>query len=587
MSETIIGIDLGTTNSEVAVLQSGQVAVIEQEGGSKLLPSVVGLSENNTLLIGQAAKNQSVLYPEKTIASIKRKMGEPTQISLGDEHYSPQAVSALLLKQLKASAEAYLGHSVHQAVITVPAYFSDQQRQATREAGELAGLAVARIINEPTAAALAYHVDHDQERTVLVYDLGGGTFDVSVVAISPGVVEVLASHGNNQLGGDDFDQRLVDYLLEKVMELHKVDLSPSLKAMARLRELAMTTKLHLSDHRFYRIKEAYLMAPSGEPVHLSLEITRDDYETLIQEYIDETLASVHTAINEAHLTVQDMDEILLVGGSTRTPLVMESLAEIFHQSPRGEIHPDLCVAMGAAIQAGTLAGEKASVVLVDVTPYTFGTSAISFLNGELSPYAYIPLIQKNTPLPVTKSEIFHTVHEDQETVEVTVYQGESPDARENNKIGDFRISGLRHVRGHNDIVTQFHLDVNGILRVTAEEKLTGKSNAITIRNAMRMDIEGELAAGKEQLNALFNNGFSSPAAENSPAVDEEKTVARAQEVLKKANARLADVDETDKEDLIDLMESVNDHLTRKNTKDLLESLSELDDMLYYLASSET
>ena len=355
MNEVIIGIDLGTTNSEVAIIRDGQVVVIE-ENHQKMFPSVVGIGDTGDVLVGEAAKNQYVLYPERTVKSIKRQMGEDVEIGMADHSFTPQEISALILKHLKAAAENYLGQKVDKAVITVPAYFSDAQRQATREAGEIAGLEVLRMINEPTAAALVYEVNQHAHKKILVYDLGGGTFDVSVVGIEENVVEVLASHGNNHLGGDDFDQKIVDYIIEELENQHEVDVSASPQALARVTRAAESAKKQLSDEPFVRIEEEYLLEKDGTPIHLSMELARSDYEQMITEDIDETLDAVHLALQGANLTVSDIDEILLVGGSTRTPLINRLLTELFSLQPHKGIDPDLCVAAGAAIQAAIIAG---------------------------------------------------------------------------------------------------------------------------------------------------------------------------------------------------------------------------------------
>lgn len=357
MSEIIVGIDLGTTNSEIAVVQDGKVIVIE-DAGNKILPSFVGLSDNNKILVGEPAKNQYALYPERTIKSVKRHMGEEIELELAEQTYTSQEISAIILKRLKAIAESYLNEPVNKAVITVPAYFSDAQRQATREAGEIAGLEVVRMINEPTAAALSYETNYKTHKHILVYDLGGGTFDVSVVSFEEDVVEVLASHGNNKLGGDDFDEKIIDYIVDHIKDKFELDISQSRKAMARINRAAEAAKRALSNQPFVMIEEEYLEQKNGTPIHLSLELSRDDYEEMIAEYIDETLEAVHIALNGANLLATDIDEILLVGGSTRTPLVSERLEAEFKQQPRLEVDPDLCVATGAAIQAATIAGHK-------------------------------------------------------------------------------------------------------------------------------------------------------------------------------------------------------------------------------------
>ncbi len=419
--------------------------------------------------------------------------------------YSPQEISAIILRRLKEIAEAHLGEPVHKAVITVPAYFSDAQRQATREAGEIAGLEVMRIINEPTAAALSYEANHQDHKKVLVYDLGGGTFDVSVVSIEDNVVEVLASHGNNHLGGDDFDAKIVAHLVEH-LKSQSADPTTSRKAMARITRAAENAKIALSDQPYVRIEEEYLLDKAGTPVNLSLELARHDYEAMIHGYIDETLEAVHIALKGANLTVSDIDEVLLVGGATRTPVITERLEADLGLTVRAEVNPDLCVATGAAIQAGMLAGEAVSAVLVDITPYTFGTSALSDRNGFPYPFTYVPIIHKNTPIPVTKSEVFYTVVDRQEVVEVDIYQGEDPDALNNIEIGKFTVENLSKVPSGNPIVLQLSLDVNGIMNVTAREKNTGLEKSIRIDNVLTRFQEGELQTARDRISALFADG---------------------------------------------------------------------------------
>ena len=582
MNDIIIGIDLGTTNSEVAVVQDGRTRIIEVDG-AKLLPSVVGLADDGALLIGQAARNQHVIYPERTIRSIKRRMGEDTKVAMGGQSYSPQEISALILRRLKEAAERDLGQPVSRAVITVPAYFSDAQRQATRDAGELAGLEVVRIVNEPTAAALAYEVDHPEGKTVLVYDLGGGTFDVSVVRIAKDVTEVLASHGNNHLGGDDFDARIVEHLVAHLKGKGH-DPSGNRTAMARLTRAAEAAKIALSDAPFAAVQEEYLLEHAGAPVHLSLELARDDYEDMISAYVGETLEAVHVALKGAGLGVADLDEVLLVGGATRTPLVQRRLEQDLRMQPRSEVDPDLIVATGAAIQAAVIAGVQVGSVLVDVTPYTFGTSAISELYGEPYPYVYVPLIRKNTPIPVTKSEVFETFHDGQESVIVHVYQGEHQDALNNTEIGSFTIDGLSDVPAGNPIVTRFALDLNGILHVSAQEKRTGLEAHISIDNAAARFASHELAAARERLSALTGEQAGT-AAETAPdaSTDRREAVA-ASALVEKAERLMEGANAEDRDDLVDGIEAVRDALAQGDAKALGRASAQLADLLYYLES---
>jgi molecular chaperone DnaK (HSP70) len=583
MSEIIIGIDLGTTNSEVAIVENGKVTVIADAEGRKMLPSFVGLSEAGEILVGEPARNQYILYPERTIKSIKRRMGENIQVDMAGQHYSPQEISAILLKRLKAVAEDYAQKPIRKAVITVPAYFSDAQRQATREAGEIAGLEVARIINEPTAAALAYEARHEGRKRILVYDLGGGTFDVSVVSIEDDVVEVLASHGNNKLGGDDFDAKIVQHIISHLQAQHSFDISESRQVMARVNRAAENAKRSLSDQPYTRIEEEYLSEKEGAPIHLSLELSRYEYEGMIAEYIDETLEAVHIALSGANLTASDIDEILLVGGSTRTPVVSERLFAEFGVEPQRNIDPDLCVAMGAAIQAGMIAGETVSAVLVDVTPYTYGTSALGDLHGGYYPFIFVPIIRKNSPLPVSKTEAFSTVSDRQEAVDIKVYQGEDEDALNNIEVGEFIVKGLRDVPAGNVITLTLSLDLDGILHVSACEKATGLEKSITINNAIARFQESDMADAKARVSALFGEDAEAPA-EEAPASEasEHHAQVKAQALLEKAQRLLEQASDEDREDMIGLIEQIKDGLASKDFAAVAAATDRLADILYYL-----
>jgi molecular chaperone DnaK (HSP70) len=582
MNEKIIGIDLGTTNSEVAVVENARVVVIETSPGQKILPSFVGLADDGSVLVGEPAKNQYILYPERTIKSIKRRMGSAEKVPMGTDAYSPQEISAIILRHLKEIAERYLGEPVRKAVITVPAYFSDAQRQATREAGEIAGLEVVRMINEPTAAALSYEANHQGHKRVLVYDLGGGTFDVSVVGIEDNVVEVLASHGNNQLGGDDFDAKIVAHIVEH-LQTQGVDVTQSRRALARITRTAESAKIALSDQPYCKIEEEFLMEHQGAPVNLSLELARHDYEQMIQPYIDETLEAVHIALKGAGLTVSDVDEVLLVGGATRTPLVTRRLEEGLGLNVRAEVDPELCVANGAAIQAAMIAGETVSTVLVDITPYTFGTSCLGELNGIPYPFTYVPIIHKNTPIPVTKSEVFYTVHDSQQKVIVNIYQGEDPDALNDIKIGEFTVENLSKVPAGNAIVLQIALDLDGIMRVSAREKSTGLEKSIRIDNAISRFQEGELETARERVNALFAEELPKEAGEASASARQHATV-QARALVEKAERMLEQVSAEDRDDMINLIETIRDALTSGNLDPLSKAMDELSDILFYLES---
>lgn len=586
MNDIIIGIDLGTTNSEVSVVENGHVTVIS-DGDNKMLASFVGLDDNGHIIVGETARNQYLVYPERTIKSIKRLMGQNIHVNLGDDTYTPQEISAIILKRLKNIAENYLGKAVNKAVITVPAFFSDAQRQATREAGEIAGLDVVRMINEPTAAALTYDTKQEEAKRILVYDLGGGTFDVSVVNIESGVVEVLSSHGDNQLGGDDFDQQIINHLVTHIKDEHDVDVQNNSKAMARITRAAESAKFILSEHPFAQINEEYLLEHNGTPLHLSLELSRMVYEEMIEDYIDATLDAVHIALKGAKFTGADIDEIILVGGSTRTPCIRERLSNEFGIEPHGEVDADLCVTMGAAIQAAMIAGQSVDTVLVDVTPYTYGTSAIGYLNGESYPFSFVPIIHKNTVLPNQKTEAFETYQDGQETVEITIYQGEDPDALNNVKIGEFLIEGLIDVPAGNIITLTLALDLNGILQISAQEKESGLEKSITIKDALSQFESGAIDTAKQRLNSLFGQMDRNLVALKPEEANEEPIapeIDAAKQLINKAEQLFDTVSNEDKEDIIDLIETLNDCIESKNIASLDTPMTELTDILYYLDS---
>ncbi len=571
MTDEIVGIDLGTTNSEIAIY-CNRPEVLADARGRFILPSVVALSEAGELLVGEEARNQFLLYPERTVRSIKRRMGSDDKVRLGERDYTPQEISAMILSRLKEIARQALGWPVRKAVITVPAYFSDAQRQATREAGEIAGLDVVRIINEPTAAALVYEAAQHQGKRILVYDLGGGTFDVSVVRIEAGVVEVISSHGNNHLGGDDFDHKIVEHVLEHLKLKHGVDISGEARAMARVSRAAEAAKRQLSDHPFARVQEEYLTERDGAPVNLDLELARHDYEAMIAPFIEETLGAIHIALESAGLTASQVDEILLVGGATRTPVIRRRLMEVFGNEPRGEVDPDLCVALGAAIQGAAMAGTEVSAVLVDVTPYTFGTSALGELNGDLYPYCYIPIIPRNTPIPVRRSEVFFTVAASQAEVDVRIFQGESGDALENIQLGEFRVTGLSKAPAGNPVIVDLALDRDGILQVSAREKATGLERRITIDKAMSRYDQGQMDAARERIGALFE----------APAAAETASDAALDALLTKASDKLDNVAEEDRSEIIDLIEAIRDARGDGDSAAVEEARSQLQDLLFYL-----
>ncbi|MDB5311651.1 MAG: molecular chaperone [Gemmataceae bacterium] len=634
MAELIVGIDLGTTNSEIAIVENGQARVLTEDG-DPILPSVVGLSEDGRLLVGRAARNQWVLAPDRTVKSIKRKMGQDVKVQLGADQFTPQEISAMILRTLKARAERELGTPVVKAVITVPAYFNDSQRQATREAGALAGLEVVRILNEPTAAALTYNPAAGGEvpadgaapaappaEHILVYDLGGGTFDVSIVHTEGGVVEVLASHGDTQLGGDDFDELLLDAVADEFQEMYEVDLRENRVARARLLRAVEEAKKRLSDHAFTRIEEEFIAEKDGVPLHLSTEVDRADYEALIRPLIDRTMECVQHALDDAKLTAAQIDQVVLVGGSTRTPLIGRLLEERLGQPAHREVNPDLCVALGAAIQGAIIAGQNVGSVLVDITPHSLGIKCLEY-SDELAfrpnEYKFAPIIRRNTPLPASRSEVFCTVMDNQPTVEIDVYQGEGDDVRRNHRVGRFMIEGLARVAAGNQLVVQLDLTLDGILKVSAREKSTGLVKQITIENALARYAVAERAGAQARLNRMWadlesllpggagpdggpggdpadpgavglpaqGGGLISAVPPSVPTLDPgpregQRESVQARALLEKADRVRAKATAEDQDELDRLAGRVRDALTDRRWGDLQAACNELSDVLFYL-----
>ena len=478
MAKTI-GIDLGTTNSVVAVMEGGKPTVIANAEGSRTTPSIVGFSKTGEKLVGQLAKRQAILNPDKTIASIKRHMGEDYKVNIDGKDYTPQEISAMILRKLADDASAYLGEKVTSAVITVPAYFNDAQRQATKDAGKIAGLDVLRIVNEPTAAALAYGLEKEKSEKVLVFDLGGGTFDVSILEIGDGVHEVLSTSGDTHLGGDDFDQKVMDWICDEFKKQEGIDLRGDKQAMQRVKEAAEKAKCELSSVMETNINLPFITADANGPKHLDLSLTRAKFEDLCRDLLNRCKTPVENALKDAGVTKSDINEVVLVGGSTRIPAVQQLVKEYTGKEPNQSVNPDEVVAVGAAVQAGVLAGEVKDIVLLDVTPLTLG---IETLGGVMT-----PLVPRNTTIPVSKSQVFSTAENNQTAVDIHVLQGERPMSKDNKSLGMFRLDGIPPaMRGLPQIEVTFDIDANGIVNVSAKDKATNKEQKITITNSSNL-----------------------------------------------------------------------------------------------------
>ncbi len=590
--DPIIGIDLGTTNSAVSIIQDGCPIVLREGGRAASLPSVVGFSSDGQLLVGEAAKNQALVAPERTVRSIKRKMGQDVRVQVADKNFSPQEISAMILRTLKELAERQLGCAITKAVITVPAYFSENQREATREAGELAGLEVARIINEPTAATLTYEPQSTQSERLLIYDLGGGTFDVSIVQIEQGVIEVLASHGDTNLGGDDFDQLLLDHVCDVFQQENGVDLRSIPVARSRLLQAVERAKQELSSEAFATIAEEFIAEKEGKSLNLQLEVDRLDYERMIEPLLTKTLKSVDAALADARMTPADIDRVILVGGSSRTPMVHRLLKEQLDHEPHLEFDPDLCVSMGAAVQGGIIAGIDVGAVLVDITPHTLGIQCVGHLHGRMTDKVFSPLIPRNTALPATRSDIFYTSYDGQDVARIHVLQGEYDDVDSNQSVGEFLLEGLNEeVREGNEIVVRFDMDLNGILTVSAIERDTGLQKQIRLENAITQFRVDSREEARTKLAEVFQN-VRSPMAEDAAAEPArvgatgvrlaDALVAKSEAVIASARELIAKATEEDAAEIQDLIDEIQRAVSSSDEETLRGLSDRLEDLLFYV-----
>ena len=565
MAKTI-GIDLGTTNSVVAVMEGGKPTVIANAEGSRTTPSIVGFSKSGERLVGQLAKRQAILNPDRTIISIKRHMGDDYKKNIDNKDYTPQEISAMILRKLADDASNYLGEKVTSAVITVPAYFNDAQRQATKDAGKIAGLEVLRIVNEPTAAALAYGLEKEKSEKVLVFDLGGGTFDVSILEIGDGVHEVLSTSGDTRLGGDDFDQKIIDWLCEEFKKQEAIDLRADKQAMQRLKEAAEKAKCELSSVVETNINLPFITADANGPKHLDISLTRAKFEELSHDLLERCKTPVETAIKDAGISKSEIDEVVLVGGSTRIPAVQALVKEYTGKEPNQSVNPDEVVAVGAAVQAGVLAGEVKDIVLLDVTPLTLG---IETLGGVMT-----PLVQRNTTIPVSKSQTFSTADDNQTAVDIHVLQGERPMARDNKSLGMFRLDGIPPaMKGMPQIEVTFDIDANGIVNVTAKDKATNKEQKITITNSSNLsDADIDKMVKEAEANATEDKKKKEEAETRNNA---QSMISAADRIVKDFEGKISDSDKTKLEEQKEaLKKALDENKPYEEIKKLSEELQQ-------------
>ncbi len=569
----IIGIDLGTTNSCVAVMEGGEPTVIANAEGARTTPSVVAFSKTGERMVGQIAKRQAITNPDRTISSIKREMGTSHKESIDSKEYSPQEISAMILQKLKADAEAYLGEKVTEAVITVPAYFSDTQRQATKDAGKIAGLEVKRIINEPTAAAFAYGMDKEKDQKIMVYDLGGGTFDVSILDIGDGVFEVMATNGNTRLGGDDFDERIIKYIAEEFKKENGVDLTKDKIALQRLKDAAEKAKIELSGMQQTSINQPFMSVDAnGTPLHLDMTLTRAKFNDLTRDLVDATMIPVKQAMQDANLSPSDIDKVILVGGSTRIPAVQEAVKAFTGKEPHKGINPDECVALGAAIQGGVLQGDVKGIVLLDVTPLSLGVETLGNITTKI--------IERNTTIPVKKSMVFSTAADNQPAVEIHILQGEREMAKDNKTLGRFNLDGIAPApRGVPQIEVTFDIDANGIVNVSAKDLGTNKEQHITITASTNMSKEEIDKAVKEAEKFADEDKKAREAVEAKNGA--EQLCFQIEKALDDAGDKLTDEEKTTMRDEVN---KVRETLKNGDTAQINEAKSALEKKFYEYAA---